>query len=167
MTSSEIVNEYFQKANALIVLLRSIDEKQIFYLPKRFEALNIYQHLSHLILTQNESLNRTLLLLMYSKELCIISENIKWSTIANDTKVDTQKSIVLFESLVTYEIALLKKIELHNMEKMNIQCKYHGEIINMNLLENIESSIYHIDFHSEYINGIIIEYNTERTISNN
>ena len=73
MTLSEIFNEYFQKANALIVLLRSIDEKEIFYLPKRFEAWNIYQHLSHLILTQNESLNRKLLLLMHSKELCIIS----------------------------------------------------------------------------------------------
>ena len=162
MTTNKILEEYLQKTNVLIIQLRSIDEEQLFFLPKRFDSWTIYQHFSHLIQTQIESLNRTLLLLMNSDELCIISENIKWITIANDLNINIQKSIALFESMVSYEISMIKNIEYKNMKEMNLKCKYHGEIINMNLLENIESSVFHIDFHYDYILKNISEYNTEK-----
>lgn len=39
-----------------------------------------------------------------------------------------------------------------------IKCKYNDEIDNMNLVENIESAIYHIDYHYKYIERNILEY---------
>jgi len=158
MIIKDLLHEYTKKNEIFFEELQRLDEKQIMFIPELDDSWNIYKHITHLVQTQIESLNRTILLLTDSSEINVISERENWLNLLSGLNISYKVSINLLDAIYKYELALFEKISYKEIESKQLKCKYNGEIDHMNLVENIESAIYHIDYHYKYIERNISEY---------
>ena len=147
----KLLNEYKEKINQLNNIINK-GRDFIEYIPDTADAWSIKSHLSHLVQTQIESVNRTLLLIRNEKNLNYVSNSESWIYTTINYELDIETLLETINSLAKFELMLLSNVPDLLFENSKISCSYKNEIEDLSLVENVESTNWHLNFHIEYMN---------------
>lgn len=153
----KLLNEYADKINQLNEVVNSGND-YINFIPDITDAWSIKTHISHLVQTQIESVNRTLLIIRNDMNLNYVSNSGEWITLTQDYEFDTRLLLDTINTISKLEIMVINNLSEGTFENTKISCSYKNEIGDISLIENIESTNWHLNFHIEYMKRNINEF---------
>jgi len=153
MIKDELLNDYEEKVEKLVIDLHDLSEELIYYIPDIENAWSIEMHQKHLLeveLNQFYTLNDFLKNGMHKKRIDLIIENI----------IDFKDLLNIYKSLRKDILGIITKKDF-NQTKCKIKSSVHG-ILELELDEGIRALNNHLDVHKEFIDRNINEYSIRR-----